>query len=61
MSSAERESDYSILRRYLGLNMDSYRVDRLTLAQIEGSYKPRVTKAEALAALERLKPTQDAA
>ena len=47
-------SDWAILRRFLGLNMDEYRVDPRTCSMIAESYRRRVLPSEALAALNRL-------
>ena len=47
-------SDWDVLRRYLGPNLDSYSATWDTLSMIDGSYERRVLRAEAVAALDRL-------
>ena len=47
-------SDWDVLRRYLGPNLDSYSATGDTLSMIDGSYERRVLHSEAVAALDRL-------
>lgn len=55
------ETDLMILRRYIvGRNVESYRVDRATLAMIPDSYVKQVSYVEAVAALERLEAREGA-
>lgn len=51
--------DIALLRRYLTLNVDTYRVDSRTLAPVEGSYQRAVLRDEALAALDRVEAACD--